>query len=134
MNTITCCKYSAGFLLFVVILSGSEWYLSQNGHDAAECGRNNVTACKTLVYLLERFYNTSHENMTLMLFTDSDLILDYKLKVSVKRTTFTAQMLSFLFHLDYIKKHLGQILLLKVSIISPYLMDTFSVLILIIKQ
>ena len=72
-------------------MSDYEWYLSQNGHDAPECGRINVTACKTLVYLLERFYNTSDENMTLTLFTDSDLILDYELKVSVKLTIFTAR-------------------------------------------
>ena len=73
-------------------MSDYEWYLSQNGHDAPECGRINVTACKTFVHLLEGFYNISYDkNTTLTLFTDSDLIFDYELKVSAKLTIFTAR-------------------------------------------
>ena len=57
------------------------WYLSSNGNDTASCGHNISMACKTLDWLLGRFYKGSY-NPTLSLITDSSLLIDNHLIVS----------------------------------------------------
>ena len=61
------------------------WFLSQDGSDTPSCGRNEVSACRTLHWLLDRFYNaTGHLNeKTLSLMTDISLVINDILAVSI---------------------------------------------------
>ena len=69
-------------MLFMFNL-GPNWYVSSNGSDASTCGRDVSNACRTLDWLLERFYNTSYKmNHTLTLYTDTSLNINSKLVVS----------------------------------------------------
>ena len=64
-------------------VSGPDWYLSHNGSDTSTCGRNVSNACKTLDWLLDRFYHVPYTlNETLSLVTDTSLIINNNLVVS----------------------------------------------------
>ena len=65
------------------LVSGPDWYLSHNGSDTSTCGRNVSNACKTLDWLLDRFYHAPYTlNETLSLVTDTSLIINNNLVVS----------------------------------------------------
>ena len=60
------------------------WYLSSDGSDTAGCGLSVERSCKSLDWLLERFYNTSYKiNERLSIITDSNTIINRPLVVSV---------------------------------------------------
>ena len=60
----------------------SDWYLSSDGHDTSSCGDSASDACRTLDWLLDRFYQTSYKiNPILSLITDYNLIVSYQLMV-----------------------------------------------------
>ena len=71
------------FYVVVTFILVPSWYLSSNGMDYPQCGNNRTNACKTLVRLLKRFHTTSSQiNETLILFTDSSIIINTDLTVS----------------------------------------------------
>ena len=59
----------------------STWYLSANGRDSFNCGRSISTACKTLDCVLERFYSSFTAKMSLILITNSSLMINNSLVV-----------------------------------------------------
>ena len=70
-------------LFFSNSILAPDWYLSSNGVDTSKCGLSDTCACRTLDWLLGRFYNTSYKiNQTLSLVTDSSLLIDSQLLVS----------------------------------------------------
>ena len=60
------------------------WFLSRDGSDSPSCGTDELTACRTLDWLLDRFHNaTCHLNETLLsLITDISLVINDTLIVS----------------------------------------------------
>ena len=69
-----CCSFTVS----------SDWYLSSNGHDTSSCGESETNACGTLDWLLDQFYQTSSKiKPPLSLITDSDLVIDKKVVVSI---------------------------------------------------
>ena len=76
-TNLVCPKY------FVILLLEFIWYLSSNGHDRITCGQNILNACRTLDWLLHRFYNTCYNmSKTLCMVTDISLVVDDTLVVS----------------------------------------------------
>ena len=79
-----CAEWAAGIQLrnFFRSLTDSDWYLSSNGTDTSTCGHNVSSACKTLDWLLDRFYTTSDAaDDTLSLVTDTSLTIQKDLLV-----------------------------------------------------
>ena len=79
-------KEHTGHITFSVFIrvAAVEWYLLSNGSDTSTCGRNVSNACRTLDWLLGRFYNTSLKHkQVLSLGTDIDLTVDIVLLVSL---------------------------------------------------
>ena len=59
------------------------WYLSDDGHDNKNCGRNFSSSCKTFDWLPGVFYNTSYKSSQMLsVVTDTSLIVDTDLLVS----------------------------------------------------
>ena len=60
------------------------WYLSADGHNTDSCGTSTTNSCKTLNWLLGRYYNTSYNiNTALILSTDTSLLIDNNILVSL---------------------------------------------------
>ena len=67
----------------VLLISVPDWFLSISGSDSDTCGWSESTACRTLDWLLGRFYNTYYSfNHSLSLVTDTSLGIHSKLVVS----------------------------------------------------
>ena len=61
-----------------------DWYLSDDGHDNKNCGRNLSSSCKTFDWLLGLFYNTSYKSSPILsIVTNTNVIIDPDLLVSI---------------------------------------------------
>ena len=68
------------------VFTVSDWYLLSNGHDTSSCGASASKACRTLDWLLDRFYRTSYKiKSSLHLILDSNLIITPEITVSISR-------------------------------------------------
>ncbi len=76
--------------------SASSWFISAAGTDSLNCGDNSIFPCKTLDWLLSRFYNTSFKlNYTFSLHSDVDLSFNKAIQVCLV----TAILFYFWIHL-----------------------------------
>ena len=64
----------------------ADWYLSSHGQDTPSCGESESLACRTLDWLLHRFYDTSNNtSLILQLVSDMIITVDPTLMVSSVR-------------------------------------------------
>ncbi len=65
-------------------------YLLKAGHDTPSCGRTEHSACRTLPYTLQVFYNYTQQQFKIFpdlnIITDKDLMFDTNLLVSFRFT------------------------------------------------
>ena len=67
-----------------MMILDSQWYLLSNGTDTSYCGETVARSCKTLEWLLERFHESA-TSQSLSLITDTSLIIDSEIMVSLNR-------------------------------------------------